>query len=428
VPDLEPELARIVLCALARNKSTRFESAEAFDAALRERVPSAETATASSNTKPTKPSTKVGRPLRAKGDHASTALPASVPADAAHATSRTTSSGPSSSQPAGITHPIRGGTLVPRPASSRNATLGGSILAVIAFVGAGYGLFQQSRAADASDEAANGVPANGIAANVTPLHYGVVRYLPTDEVEGTHRRLVEYLSQGIDHPIELRVVEDYTNLGEALASGALDLAVLSANAYVVARDAHPELELVATAVGVAGPFYEGYIVVNAASDIDTLEGLRGHSFCYVSTTSSSGYVYPRALLRQAGVDPDEAFTTTRLTGDHLASLRALHAGACDGAAVFGSILFRAGEFDLSPSMFRVLARTERIPYDAYVLGPHLSEARRDSLRRALLALEPGSELAQRTFPDPHTDLRGLREASDAQFDEVRALRSFVESD
>jgi phosphate/phosphite/phosphonate ABC transporter binding protein len=261
-----------------------------------------------------------------------------------------------------------------------------------------------------------------------PLRYGISRYLPTAEVEATHRPLAEQLARELGRPLELRVVEDYTDLGREVATGAVDVAVLSASTYVEAKQAHPELELVATAVGDAGPFYEGYVVVNAASDIESLEQLRGRSFCYVSTTSSSGYVYPRALLRRAGIDPDEAFPTTRLTGDHLASLRALHAGACDGAAVFGAILFRAGEFDLSPSMFRVLARTDRIPFDAYVLGPHLDPERRAALRRALLALSPGSPAAQAVFSDPHADVRGLREATDDQFEGVRALRAYVDAD
>ena len=84
----------------------------------------------------------------------------------------------------------------------------------------------------------------------------------------------------------------------------------------------------------SGTSYDGFIVSRADSEFRTIQDLKGKVFCYVSHTSTSGYLYPRAEFRAHGMDPDTAFKATRFAGDHLTALRTLYDGACDGAAVF----------------------------------------------------------------------------------------------
>src|SRR5262249_4372792 len=146
---------------------------------------------------------------------------------------------------------------------------------------------------------------------------------------------------------------------------------LSPYSYVRVKRKMSNLRVLATPVTSGGASYEGVILARGNSGIAGLQDLRGKVFCYTNPSSTSGYLYPRALFKRAGIDPDRAFAATRFTGDHLGALRALVSGACDGAAVYAAILFDAKNHGIAPDAFRILASTERIPYDAYCAHPDL---------------------------------------------------------
>lgn len=313
------------------------------------------------------------------------------------------------------------------------AALGGSV-AGIALVGvawyAGGGTPGRWRGSAASREStADGSPqAKPGEGAAPPIRLGLIRFLPAAMVERRMRPVAHYLGQALGRPVAIKVVEDYRDLDRQLLDRNVDVAALNAYAYVKAVARSKKIRLLATAVNRGGSHsYEGLILTRVDAGIDTLEDLSGRLFCYVNPNSTSGYLFPRALLRQRGIDPDVAFRATRFGGDHLATLRALYGGACDAAAVYASLYTQADQHGMSPQAFRVLASTERIPYDAYCAGPSLDEQSVNALRRALLALAPGSDEAAGVLV--HTgDLRGFLPAEDSDYDTVREMVRFLAPD
>jgi len=266
-----------------------------------------------------------------------------------------------------------------------------------------------------------------------PLRFGIAQYLSNEQVAQRHRPLAEYLQEQLDRPVELAIQEDHQNIADALASGDLSMAALSPYWYVKAREREPGVHLVATPVRQGNlDTYVGQIVVRAASDIDGIEDLRGLQFCYAGLHSTSGYIYPAALLRRLGYDPRGHFGGVVFTdGNHLKALRYLIEGACDGAAVYGAAQRQAEEAGIAPQeSFHVLRSTERIPYDAYVVSPAVDPALVEPIREALLALEPGSPDAQ-AIVGP-ADLIGFTPARDSDYDvvaaEIRSLEASGEAD
>ncbi|MBX3251411.1 MAG: PhnD/SsuA/transferrin family substrate-binding protein [Myxococcales bacterium] len=263
---------------------------------------------------------------------------------------------------------------------------------------------------------------SAVEAPAPPLRLGFVRYLPDEVVELHHAPLVAHLERTLGAPVELSVHADYVDTGRRLAEGALDVAALSAYALALARRNHPELALLARAVNQGGDSYQGVILARADdAAIRTLADLRGRVVCFVGQRSSSGYLFPRALLRRAGVDPDADLRASRLTGDHLSALRALEAGGCDAATIYASLLYDADAHGLSPQRFRILASTDAIPFDTYVAGEHVDAALRARLVEVLLALAPGSELAESVFGDSVGDLRAFLPASAEDLAAIDAL-------
>jgi len=258
-----------------------------------------------------------------------------------------------------------------------------------------------------------------------PFRFGITKYLSEERVREAWLPFSEYLSRQLDRPVELVIVEPYIDLSALLGSGKLDLAALSPYAYVRAKRETPELVLLAKPVDAGGPSYEGVILARADSGIDKLKDLEGKLFCYVNQTSTSGYLYPRAIFRGAGMDPDKAFSATRLTGDHQAGLKALESKACDGAAVYLAAWIESGRMGIPPETFKILATTDRIPYDAYCVSHTMDPALVDKLRESLLALEPNGATAHEVFKG-QGQIRGFVAAKDGDYDGTRAIEAFLD--
>jgi phosphate/phosphite/phosphonate ABC transporter binding protein len=225
--------------------------------------------------------------------------------------------------------------------------------------------------------------------------------------------------------MQLVVVEDYVDLSSLLESEGVDFASLSPYAYVRAKRRTPGLQLLAEPVNQGGASYEGYIVARANSNIVGLEDLKGKAFCYVGPNSTSGYLYPRALFRRRGLDPDAFFKATRFAGDHLAALRAVYSGACDGAAIYANVLFNLRGSGMAPDGFRILATTDRIPADAYCARDNLPADITLKFQRALLALAPGSK-AGRNVLGAEALFLGFQKALDSDYEPVRKIERYLD--
>jgi ABC-type phosphate/phosphonate transport system substrate-binding protein len=82
---------------------------------------------------------------------------------------------------------------------------------------------------------------------------------------------------------------------------------------------------------------------------------------------------------------------------------------------------------MRPETFRMLASTDRIPYDAYCVSDQVSDEDARDLEAALLALEPGSDLARKVFgAESKLDIIGYVEANDGDFDSVRVIEHYLD--
>ncbi len=317
----------------------------------------------------------------------------------------------------------------PRPSSARPPTSKTTtalwIFAAVALLAAGAGGYFLWLAADSSATTMNQGHENVVVPTGPVLRFGVKHYASRDVIETEHTPLVNYLQERLDRPVKLSIHDEWIDLSEELQSGRLQLAALSAYTYVRSQSLDSPPRLLATAVLPGGPFYVGHIVTRMDSGVDTLEALKGRAFCYVGPTSTSGYLYPRAIFRRAGLDPDHDFSSTRFAGDHLSALKALQAGACDGAAVYQDILFQADEHGIHG--LRSLATTDRIPYDAYCASASMGEEETRALRDALLELRPGSPTAVEVLSSA-PQLRGFVPGEDEDYSTVRSILRYLSQD
>lgn len=224
--------------------------------------------------------------------------------------------------------------------------------------------------------------------------FGVSTYYG-ENPEAMLQPLLRYLEREIGIPVKLRVAETYVELPGLLEKDDVDVAQLAPLAYVHLRR---KVGLVPVATPIIGgsPTYLGHIYVRGASSFHALDDLKGRSIAYVSPESSSGYLFPRELLRNRGYDPDTFFSATRFLGTHPDVQEAVLAGEVDAGAVFDMTSDWTGPLD-RPEGLRVLAKTERIPNDCIAARRGYDPGAVAALRRALVSLRPGHKDAEEIF-------------------------------
>ena len=209
-----------------------------------------------------------------------------------------------------------------------------------------------------------------------------------------------YLAKVTGRPVKLFEASDYNGVIQALASGQVDVATLAGAAYANADaqvgDKIAPILTVRHADGGTG--YYSALVVRADSPYRKLQDLRGKSLGYVDFNSTSGYLVPRAKMREAGVDPESFFSKTSFAGGHTQSVMALANGQFDATFVqvaggdpehgftTGSIYTMAARGLVNIKDFRIIWVLGPIPDTSIVVRTDRPQADIDLLRGAMASM------------------------------------------
>ncbi|AOT70422.1 phosphate/phosphite/phosphonate ABC transporter substrate-binding protein [Geosporobacter ferrireducens] len=182
------------------------------------------------------------------------------------------------------------------------------------------------------------------------------------------------------------IVKDYNALAEAMQNNIIDVGWFSPFAYVNAKE-KVNTEPIAMGVLNGQPFYHGCIVTKKNNGIQQLKDLKGKVFGYVDVKSTSGYVYPRYLLKENRLNPDTLFKEVQYLGTHNKVIEAVLNGEIDGGATYDVGIGVAGKAGLNINNLNILAKTEPIPADAIAVNPNLVHEKKEKLKYAFLNLK-----------------------------------------
>ena len=163
-----------------------------------------------------------------------------------------------------------------------------------------------------------------------------VRGAESDPTMATHWNVYrDYLGKAIGLPVKLYESSDYNGTIQALSSGQVDMALIAGGGYAnvdaqVGDKVAPVLT-VREAEGSMG--YYSALIVKKDSPVHSLADMKGRSLGYVDFNSTSGYLYPRAKMREQGIEPDTYFGKTSFAGGHVQAVMALENGQFDAAII-----------------------------------------------------------------------------------------------
>jgi len=188
--------------------------------------------------------------------------------------------------------------------------------------------------------------------------------------------LAAYLQRSLGRPVRVVVEASYAATVESLRAGRVDVAMVGELASLRGQETGG-FEPLVVPVEADGqiPTYQSVIVTRIDSGHHDLAALRGTTIGLVDEQSTSGYLVPRAMLREAGIDPDTE-VTVRLYGRHRAVVEAVLAGEVVAGATHASrlrppTLDQAAEY----ARLRVVASSRPIPRGPLVVRADLSPTR-----------------------------------------------------
>ena len=259
---------------------------------------------------------------------------------------------------------------------------------------------------------------------IRALRFGAIPYLDPEELRTTFAPLLAHLETRLGVATEMVIATDYGDLGRRMQRQEVDLGDFTPLAYVAAKRRDPGLRPLLRQVAEGSTSYLGYIYAGPGFAGRTLDDLAGRSMCYVDPLSTSGYLYPRALLKDLGHDPRGFFGRTEFGGNHLACMRRVLAGELDAGAAYSGTFSIARRQGLAVDQLTILGKTARIPFDAFCVRSGLPAAAARRLKEELLSLSTRSPTG-REILGHGIKLNAWAEGSDRDYDSVRQALAAV---
>lgn len=259
-----------------------------------------------------------------------------------------------------------------------------------------------------------------------------VQFVPTNNdgsMEAQAEPFAAYLSKALGREVNVTLAVDYSTIVEAMASGQVDLGIMPPAAYVQARDLDAAEAILTSVLGAyddetglpiedeTSSSFKAEILVRADSDMEELKDLMGKKIATLSPTSASGYIYPVAEMKAAGIDVTTDVTLTPVN-DIPSMLTSVLNGQQDAAFsfegtrnVFGGIF----EEDLMEDLKVLYLSEGEIPNDAIAVHPDMDPELKDLIKEVFLKMADDEEGAAAMAMWSHI---GYGEAVEENYDTV----------
>lgn len=190
---------------------------------------------------------------------------------------------------------------------------------------------------------------------------------------------------GID--FDIKVGQSYATVVEALCNNGADIAFVGPVTYIQARN-RGCADLLAVGVENDQSIYYAGLFARTASPIRAITDLRNKRVAFGDINSTSSFIYPMAMIIDAGLDPLHDLSKIRITSSHADSLAALIHGQVDASALsFDSFEKAVGEGAVDPATIRVIARSAPIPYPPLIMSSRLDDGLKAKLRDAFATVD-----------------------------------------
>src|SRR6266568_3660009 len=260
-------------------------------------------------------------------------------------------------------------------------------------------------------------------AKTKTLRVGFVPAEDAQQVMQNAQPIVEILRKELGMEVQPFVATDYTGVVEALRVNKLDVAFMAPASYVLAKN-EADIKVILKSERKGIPFYYAAIITRSDSAIKTLDDLRGKTFAFGDSLSTTGHVFPRKMFKERGIDPVRDFKQILYSGGHDATVLAVLNGKVDAGATYANspdnndtAWMRYLKSSEDVKKIHAIAFSEPIPADNLVINSHLEESLAQKVQTIFLDLSrdpKGKEMLRDLY-----QIDGFVAATDKDYDSVR---------
>lgn len=260
-----------------------------------------------------------------------------------------------------------------------------------------------------------------------PIKFYFTPSVDAQDITTSAKELIDYLEAETGYYFTSGVPTSYVAVVEAFGSGKADIAIINTFSYLLANrkyGAEAKLRLVRDQ---GETTYRGQIIARVDSDIDSIADLQDKKMGYVDPSSTSGYILPKSLLDEAGIEPSEIVFGSK--HDNVVTM--VYQEQVDAGATYYSPpdtvtgeLYDARarvltQFPDVAEKIKIIAFTEKIPNDPVVFRKELPEEMKEAIVEALLkfvATEEGRKALHQIY-----NVQGLVPTWDEDYDVLRNM-------
>ncbi len=250
------------------------------------------------------------------------------------------------------------------------------------------------------------------------LRFGIVPLETPADMFRKFSPLGKYLSEQLNVRIDLKVSVDLAGAVKDIGEGITQVSFLTPSSYIEAHHSYGTRILV-KALREGKPFQHAVIIARENSDIRSVQDLKGRSFAFGDTHSTSSHIVPRAMLLDAGLDVKDLSYYNYL-GHHDDVAEAVLKGDFDAGGVMESVAYKFQDRGLVFIKF-----SEDIPEFNICVTKSLDNKMTEAVKNALIALRDSEPEHTEILQLINKNYTGFTEALDEDYNGVRVMMSKI---
>ena len=264
-----------------------------------------------------------------------------------------------------------------------------------------------------------------------PIKMYFVPSMEAGKIVTSGKEVADYVTEKTGYHFKVAVPTSYASVIEAMGTKETDIAWLATFAYVLANQKFGA-EVALTAVRKGLDKYKGQFIARTDSGINDLEDIDGKVIAYTDAASTSGFMYPSALLARKNIQPEKYF----FAGGHPQSILAVYDGKADVGCTFwapegedGPRDARRAVIETYPDVMekiKIVGFTDWIPNDTVTFRKDFPDNMKEEIVDALLEYAnttQGHETLVRLL-----DIDNFVRSTDSDYDIVRETLKAIDKD
>lgn len=194
---------------------------------------------------------------------------------------------------------------------------------------------------------------------------------------------LHYLEQATGYKFKLQFTPQDKSIVDELGTGHIHLAAIGADTYIQAHEKYGVISLVRGVNNKGKAEYQSTIVVQANSQINTIQDLKDKRFAFGNFNSTQGHLIPLIVLTEHDLSLDD-LAAYEYTGSHQNCVNAVVADKYDACGMQDTMAQTMAEQDL----VRILHTSRYYPSSGIAINQDLPPEIIATIKQALLEFDP----------------------------------------